>query len=238
MGDHPGPVWTKIIRAAGIGAGTSVLDVGCGSGEWLGHLAGLGADVAGVDPAAGMIELARERLPGADLRVGTFDDLGFPVGTFDVVTAVNALQFAADPEAGLTGLLRATRPGGHVAIANWAEDARNDLFRIEQAIADATDAEILPGGPLREPGGLESLFDRAGLAPIDGGLVALAWQVSEQDLLRGTLLGHPPEQQDELTPVVLRAAAPFRSGEDYHLTNHFRYAITQTPADQSAKQRF
>ncbi|MFC7622952.1 class I SAM-dependent methyltransferase [Microlunatus sp. GCM10028923] len=225
-GDHPRPVWTKIIRAAGLGPGSTVLDVGCGSGEWLAHLAGLGADLTGVDPAAGMIELARERLPDADLRVGSFDDLGVPDAAFDLVTAVNALQFAPDPEAGLAALLRVTRPGGHVAIANWAEDARNDLFRIEQAIADATGAAFQPGGPLREPGGLEALFARAGLTPTDAGLVALDWQVTEPDLLRGTLLGHPTDEQDELTPVVLRAAAPFRTGEGYRLTNHFRYALT------------
>lgn len=236
-GDHPRPVWTKIIRATGIGAGTSVLDVGCGSGEWLGHLAGLGADVTGVDPAAGMIELARQHLPDAGLRVGSFDDLGFRAAAFDVVTAVNALQFAADPDSGLAALVRVTRPGGHIAIANWAEDARSDLFRIELAIAEATGAEILPGGPLREPGGLEALFVRAGLVPKDAGLVALAWQVTEPDLLRGTLLGHPPEQQDELAPVVLRAAAPFRTDEGYRLTNHFRYAATRTPIPPSPAER-
>lgn len=235
-GDHPRPVWTRIIHDAGIRAGTRVLDVGCGSGELLHHLAGLGAGVTGIDPAAGMIELARERLPGADLMIGGLDDLGGTDASYDVVTAVNALQFAADPGGGLTALLRVTRPGGFVAIANWAEDSRNDLFRIEQAIATATGSELLPGGPLREPGGLEALLGRAGLRLVDAGLVELVWQVNEQDLLRGTLLGHPPEQRDDLAPTVLRAAAPFRTPAGFRLTNHFRYAVAELDLDGTPGQ--
>ncbi len=231
-GDHPRPLWIKIARTAGIGPGSRVLDVGCGSGEFLGHLAGLGAVVAGIDPAVGMIEHARQRLPGAELRVGTFDDLGRfddlgQPAAFDLVTAVNALQFAADPDIGLAALIRATRPGGQLAIANWAEDSRNDLFRIERAIARATETPILPGGPLREAGGLEALLDRAGLEPVEAGLVDLDWRVSEDALLRGTLLDQPPRRRGELAPVVLRAAGPFRTPDGYRLVNRFRYAIAR-----------
>jgi SAM-dependent methyltransferase len=232
-GDHPRPLWIRITRAAGIEPSTRVLDVGCGSGEFLGHLAGLGAVVAGIDPAVDMIEHARRRLPGADLRVGTFDDLGRlddlgqPGAAYDLVTAVNALQFAADPDTGLAALIRATRPGGQIVIANWAEDTRNDLFRIERAIALATGTPVLPGGPLREEGGLESLLGRAGLEPVEAGLVDLDWRVSEDAMLRGTLLNHPPRRRGELAPVVLRAARPFRTSSGYRLVNRFRYAIAR-----------
>jgi trans-aconitate methyltransferase len=61
--------------ATGIGEGVSVLDVGCGSGEFCELAAARGARVSGIDAAAGLIEVARRRLPEADLRVGAIEQL-------------------------------------------------------------------------------------------------------------------------------------------------------------------
>jgi 2-polyprenyl-3-methyl-5-hydroxy-6-metoxy-1,4-benzoquinol methylase len=64
------PAREAIARTTAIGAGTRVLDVGCGSGEFCGLAAARGATVSGIDAADGMIEIARRVVPGADLRVG------------------------------------------------------------------------------------------------------------------------------------------------------------------------
>jgi len=57
------PAREAVAQAAGIEAGISVLDVGCGSGEFCELAAARGAGVSGID-AAGLIEFARRRLPG------------------------------------------------------------------------------------------------------------------------------------------------------------------------------
>lgn len=63
-----------------------VLDAGCGAGRLLGYIVQLGADVVGVDISAAMVERARKRFPGTDLRVGDLAELGEVVqGPFDVV---------------------------------------------------------------------------------------------------------------------------------------------------------
>ena len=67
-GGFAGPAWDAVVTATGIGPGPRVLDVGCGSGELLAYLGRLGASPAGVDPAPGMVELARSRVPAADVR--------------------------------------------------------------------------------------------------------------------------------------------------------------------------
>lgn len=124
MTDRPG---AALIDAVSLVAGEHVLDVGCGSGELLRRLAREGALVAGVDPAEGMLDLARRLNPAADIRQGDFRCLPWPEATFDVVVAVNALQFAEDMVDGLREVARVVRPGGRIGIANWAETRHNDI---------------------------------------------------------------------------------------------------------------
>jgi SAM-dependent methyltransferase len=61
-----------VLAAIGDLTGCSVLDVGCGLGDfhrWQ-QGQGLGVEYRGVDLTPGMVAAARERSPGADFRVG------------------------------------------------------------------------------------------------------------------------------------------------------------------------
>jgi hypothetical protein len=62
------PLFEAIADSLGVGAGTRVLDVGCGAGRFLRLAADRGADVAGLDAAAALVAIARERLPGGPSR--------------------------------------------------------------------------------------------------------------------------------------------------------------------------
>jgi SAM-dependent methyltransferase len=219
------PVWQVAVAEAGIGPGTRVLDVGCGSGELLAHVKALGADAAGIDPAPGMVELARAT--GLDVRQGEAGRLPWPDGAFDVVTSVNALQFAEDP---LAALAEFERVGRVIVISNWAEGSRNDLNTIEDAVAHAAGEEPRPDGELREPGGLERLFHEAGLDVLKAGLVEVPWQASDDTMLvRGVLLGEDPATMAATAPTVIDAARPFRTGSGgYRLVNAFRYAVARS----------
>ena len=231
-GGFAGPAWHAVVTATGIGPGSRVLDVGCGSGELLAYLGRLGASPAGVDPAPGMVELARSRVPAADVRPGTFEHLPWPDGSFDVVTAFNALQFADDTLDALAECTRVARPGGHVAVANWAEGDRNDLNTLEAAVATAAGEAPLPDGDLRQPGGLERLLVDAGLDDVTGGVVELPWEVPDDDtLVRGVLMGEDPATMAATAATVLAAARPFRTATGgYRLGNAFRFAVGRAPA--------
>ena len=224
------PAWTAVLAAAGLSAGARVLDVGCGSGDLLAHLDGLGFSTAGIDPARGMVALARARVPGADIRSGCADDLPWADDTFDLVTAVNALQFADDTDDALAELVRVTVPGGAVAVVNWAGRDHNDLDTIETAVAQAAGDEPRPDGELRVAGGLERLLGGGGLAVVSSGIVEVPWRAADDDVLvRGVLLGEDPATMAELSPVVIAAAAPFRAADGgYVLVNHFRCAVGRT----------
>jgi SAM-dependent methyltransferase len=118
-GGHAGGVpWhmRKIASRLGPLAGRSVLDVACGTGAWLGELAGRGAVPAGIDISARAIAAARARLPGADLREGVAETLPFESDRFDLVTCMGSLEHFLDQPGALREMRRVARPDAQVLI--------------------------------------------------------------------------------------------------------------------------
>ncbi|MFI7598697.1 class I SAM-dependent methyltransferase [Actinoplanes sp. NPDC049681] len=212
------PAWRAVLAASGAGPGARVLDVGCGSGDFLGYCGEHGMTTAGIDPAPGMVALARRR--SADVRLGGAEKLPWDDGTFDLAASFNALQFADDTDDALAEMVRVTVPGGHVAVANWAEAALNDLDAVERALDDGPSR---PDGDLRLPGGLRELLADGGLADVVEGLAEVPWEAPDDDaLVRGILLGEDPAS----APAVLAASTPYRRRDgSYRLVNHFRFAV-------------
>jgi SAM-dependent methyltransferase len=222
-GEVARPAQEVLIDAAGIGAGTRVLDVGCGSGEFLALLRERGAEASGVDPAEGMRRLAART--GAEVRAGDVEHLPFPDAGFDAVTIVSALDFAEDAVAGLRECGRVLRPGGVVAVAGWAEPARNDIGVIARAVA-AADGEPEPAFSLRAEGEIEAAMRSAGLRVAASGVVRVPWPAADDDaLVGGILLGEDEGFLAEMRPVVIGAASPFRTDDGYVLHNAFRWAV-------------
>jgi SAM-dependent methyltransferase len=117
-----GPTLSRAhIAAAGISAGDRVLDVGCGPGPLTGVVAGVvGADrVAAVDPSQPFVEMCRRRVPGADIRVGTAEELPDFGASFDVVMSQLVVNFMADAVAGVRAMRDVAREGGTVTSCVW-----------------------------------------------------------------------------------------------------------------------
>lgn len=172
------PLYGAVLDAAHVTPGTRLLDAGCGAGL-LPLLARLrGATVAGLDASAPLIAIARERLPAADLRVGELETLPFDDGSFDAVTAVNSVIFAADPDAALRELRRVVRAGGRVVVAVWGPPDRNQFSRAVMPRVAPLMPPPPPGAPpakpgaLSVPGALAAAVERAGLRVVDAGEVA------------------------------------------------------------------
>jgi ubiquinone/menaquinone biosynthesis C-methylase UbiE len=100
-----------------------VLDVGSGTGYLLGLLAGQlpeAEELAGVDPAPGMVAVARARAADERLRFteGTAERLPAADGRYDLVVAVTSFDHWADQAAGLAECARVLAPGGHLVLAD------------------------------------------------------------------------------------------------------------------------
>jgi SAM-dependent methyltransferase len=110
--------WERLIRAFGIAGVGEVLDVACGSGDWLVPLARLNPRVIGVDLDAGMLDLARARSFGAtnvDIRRMSAESLQFADGDFDAITCFTALPYLDQPVA-LGEMARVLKPGGRLVL--------------------------------------------------------------------------------------------------------------------------
>lgn len=104
------------------GARPHVLDVGCGTGLWLAFHAALpalaGARFSGCDPSPEMLERARARLPGADLRVAFAEALPFDTASVDFVAMRFCHHHFADVPAALTEARRVLRSAGRLLLVN------------------------------------------------------------------------------------------------------------------------
>ena len=100
-----------------------VLDVACGTGNLSIPAARCGAFVTGVDIAPNLIEQAKQNAEqeGLEIKfdVGDAEQLNYADSAFDSVVTMFGAMFAARPERAAAELVRVTRSGGRIAMANW-----------------------------------------------------------------------------------------------------------------------
>ncbi|GEM_PF-417791 len=110
---------TRYRLAGELAAEKEVLEVACGPGIGLGHLATRARRVVGGDCDAKLVEVARHRHRGRiEVRHLHAEVLPFADSSFDVVLLLEALYYLPSPEAFLQEARRVLRPGGTVLICS------------------------------------------------------------------------------------------------------------------------
>ena len=171
MGRYSVQLAPGLADFAGVRAGQTVLDVGCGPGALTAELVRrLGADaVSAVDPSEPFVAAARERHQGVDVRLAAAEDLPHADGSFDATLAQLVVHFMTDPVAGLADMARVTRAGGVVAACVWdLAGGRAPISVFWQAAREldggAEDESRLAGA---RAGHLSELFETAGLRRVE-----------------------------------------------------------------------
>ena len=145
------------LAAAGIGADSRVLDVGCGGGGAVRRILRLTrAEVGAVDHSPAAVELTRRLNAAAAasgrLRVieGSVEALPFRTGYFDVVTAFETVYFWPDLEAGLRETARVLGPGGRLVIVNEVADRQAAVESERAKLAEKMRHKTAQAKVLRE----------------------------------------------------------------------------------------
>jgi len=132
----------EFISRLGLCAGESVLDVACGTGNLAILAARAGARMTGIDIAPNLIAQARHSARNAGtviaFDVGDAEALPYADGQFDTTVTMFGAMFAYRPGRAAAELLRVTRRGGRVAMANWTpEGFVGKLLRLHTAVVPA-----------------------------------------------------------------------------------------------------
>jgi demethylmenaquinone methyltransferase/2-methoxy-6-polyprenyl-1,4-benzoquinol methylase len=116
------PRWRRfMVSRVPDGRGRAVLDVATGTGLVAERLLARGFEVTGLDQSADMLAVARARF-GDRVRLveGTATALPFPDASFDHLTYTYLLRYVDDPAATMRELARVVRPGGTIAMLEFA----------------------------------------------------------------------------------------------------------------------
>jgi len=220
-----------LLDAAGVGAGTRVLDVGCGLGTLAAAAAARGATVTGADLAAGMLAEARRRHPQVEFVLADAEALPFADGAFDVAIAAFLVNHLPHPEQAAAELKRV---GRHVALAMWGPEDEVGILGLPAHAARDLDANVPPGPDANR------FTDADELARlIDGTVTELTPTLHIDDLehlwdgVRGgtvrtaaRLAAATPEARDAVRAHLTDLAEPYRTPTGYDLPNTIRIART------------
>jgi SAM-dependent methyltransferase len=116
----------------------TAIDIGCGEGRFCRMLKEAGVRATGIDPTVPFVELARQRDPAGDYRLGRAEQLEFPDASFDLAVSYITLIDIPDFRAAIGEMTRVLRPGGALLMANltgftsacadhgWVKDANGE----------------------------------------------------------------------------------------------------------------
>jgi SAM-dependent methyltransferase len=121
-----GGVFRELSGRAGLGPASTVLEVGCGTGNYASALTGrLRLAAHGLDPSAGMLVHACAHPGPVTWLQGRAESFGFAGDAFDLVFSVDVIHHIADKTAFYHEAARVTRPGGWVCtVTDSAEIIR------------------------------------------------------------------------------------------------------------------
>jgi SAM-dependent methyltransferase len=230
------PTYDTVADRVGLAAGQRVLEIGCGTGVFLRRAVDRGAEAFGLDASDALVQLARARVPDADIRVGEMQALPYDTDSFDVVAGFNSFFFATDMIEALREAGRVAKPGAPVAIQVWGNPAHCDLTAFKQALAALTPplGPNVPNAPgLWEPGVLEGLSTAAGLTPRESFDFSWAYEFPDPESLSRAMLavGLVSEllaivDEADVRAAIVASLEPYRQPDgSYRLENEWHALI-------------
>ena len=229
-----------ILAKTAVGPGVELLDVACGAGRTLQQARGNGATVAGVDAADALLAIARERVPEADLRLGSMFDLPWSDASFDVVLSINGIWGGCGDA--LQEMRRVVRPGGFTAISFWGNgtplDGRDTFLVFAAHSPEAHLTGMRSINQIARPGVAEEMLVDAGFDIVERGSRVSCIEWPDPDVAWRALTSVGPAvpaldngDRDQLRRDVLAALEHCRTPSGmYRFRNDHQFVIARAPA--------
>ncbi|MYS22146.1 MULTISPECIES: class I SAM-dependent methyltransferase [unclassified Streptomyces] len=145
---YPDALFADLFAIAGLDERSSVLEVGCGTGQATRSLAALGCAVTAVEPGAAMAALARRRLAAfgtVGVETSAFEGWDDRGARFDALVAASAWHWI-DPSAGWRRAHDVLHPGGWIALLSNVVVRRPGEPEVYAETADLHE-RFSPGNP-------------------------------------------------------------------------------------------
>jgi SAM-dependent methyltransferase len=149
---YPDELFDDLARLVGLGTGSRVLELGCGTGQATVSLARRGYEVVAVELGAGLADVARRKLasfPAVDVVNSAFEEWPLPRAPFDVVFAATSFHWI-DRAVRVSKSAESLRPGGALAVVSTHHVAGGDeqFFVDVQRCYERWDLDTAPGSRL------------------------------------------------------------------------------------------
>lgn len=208
-----------LSKAAMIGSGGNVLEIGSGPGHVADMLRETGAAVTGVDFSPQMVEVAQHRYPEIIFQEANAEQLPFDAGTFDAVVSNFTVHHLARPEVVFKEICRVLAPGGRFAFVVWgAPEAQSSVGAFLGAVEAHYPLGELPHGPLFgviERSVYEPMLTAAGFTDCQLSTHDVVWRVKGlESVLRGfwdfgNIAALPQDVQDKIEATTRENAKAY-----------------------------
>lgn len=172
--------YLAIHHRLGISAGDRLIDIACGAGLAL-ELAHIrGAECSGIDASPRLVAVARDRTPGADIRVGDMHALPWDHASFDAATSFRGVWGTTPAAVG--EIYRVLVPGGRVGLTVWGQIKASPGAWALMPFRMASPAKIENQSAmvsLGRPGAGEDLLARSGFVDIERVEVPFVWEFAD-----------------------------------------------------------
>ncbi|MGO4716938.1 class I SAM-dependent methyltransferase [Bradyrhizobium sp. 2TAF24] len=215
--DYPTAIAPWLTERLGLRGGTTVLDLGAGTGKFTAYLAKTGARVIAIEPVAEMRRKLTQALPDVDARAGTAEAIPLPDASVDAVTCAQAFHWFATPAA-LDEIRRVLKPGGRLGLIWNVRDESVPWIAALTRIINQHEGDA----PRYASGAWRRVFPHAGFGPMHEDIFRHGHTGTPEDVVinrvRSTsfIAALPAEEEAKVVAQLraLIAAEPSLAGKD------------------------
>jgi len=230
------PVTERMLDSARIGPGSSVLDIGTGTGDtavMAARRVGAKGRVLGIDAAKEMLNVASEAarevsLTNVEFRVMDGSTLDLDEEGFDAVIGRHSVQFLERWPAPLVGFRRVLRPGGRLSFIVWGPLEENPYIGMPVDVS-REHGWLIPASDTRTPfslsdgNSLRSALESARFHDVDVESVAFSARIPFEEALANrldsmwsvaVLSSLDPDGKRDYRHAMRRSLERFRVGDD------------------------